>query len=140
MAYANWDRDYILIIDASDNSIDHILSQIGDDGLEHAISYGGRSLRNSEKFWTVTEKECLALIEGVRENYQYLYNKEFTVITDHISLKYLQSLKASKGRLFRWSIALQNMKFKVKFRAGRTNTNADGLSRREYPEVEEKGT
>src|SRR5688572_33292681 len=57
----------------------------------------------------------------------------FTVYTDHISLKYVQSLKMSTGRLLRWSLQLQQYTFDVRFKKGKTNTNADALSRRSYP-------
>src|SRR6267154_693809 len=136
----NMEKEFILSVDASGESIGYILSQIGDDQKEHAITYGGRSLRNAEKQWTVTEQEGLSLVEAIRANYQYLYNKEFVVYSDHLSLKFLNQIKRSKGRLYRWSLALEGLSMKVIHRAGRLNRNADGLSRKEYPEELEMET
>ncbi|VDI32371.1 Hypothetical predicted protein [Mytilus galloprovincialis] len=69
------------------------------NGLEHVIAYGGRQLRGSELKWHITDKEALALVEGVQHFKHYLANQEFTVYTDNISVKYLQKIKDCQGRL-----------------------------------------
>jgi len=97
------------------------------------ICYGGRGLRKAEINYTVSELECLAIIEGTRRYHPYLIRKPFTIITDHISLKCLASLKGGKSRLQRWALHLQQYSFTIKHKAGKLLTHADGLSRREYP-------
>ena len=103
LIHANLQKPFILTTDASQDSIGYILSQEGSDGKEHPVSFSGRSLRRAEKNYSVTEKECLALIEGVKEFYPYLCNNDFVILTDHLSLKWLNQIKYRKGRLFRWS-------------------------------------
>ena len=45
----------------------------------------------------------------------------------------MNSLKNSKGgRLFRWSLFLQNLKYTVIYKKGKTNVNADSLSRLDH--------
>ncbi len=132
LAFADMSREFILTCDASQTSIAYILGQIGLDGKEHVVSYGGRNLRSNEKNFGITELECLALLEGVKQYHVYLANRPFVVYTDHLSLKYLKTLKNSTGRLFRWALALQPYSFEVKFKSGITNGNADALSRRHY--------
>jgi len=111
---------------------------MGEDNKEHPVAFSGRSLRKSEKNYSVTEKECLALIEGVKEFYPYLANNDFLIVSDHLSLKWLHEIKYGKGRLFRWSLALQGLTYTVQYRKGVMNKNADALSRRPYMEEEEK--
>lgn len=55
-----------------------------------------------------------------------------TIVTDHVSLTFLNSLKAGRGRLQRWALHLQGYTYTVCYKAGKTLTSADGLSRREY--------
>src|SRR4051812_9591409 len=43
-----------------------------------------------------------------------------------------QHQKFFRGRLFRWSILLQNLKFNVIHKPGKANINADILSRLDY--------
>src|SRR5437867_7951649 len=134
LVHANLHKQFILATDASQDSIGYILSQEGSDGKEHPVAFSGRSLRKSEKNYSVAEKECLALIEGVKEFYPYVANNDFVIVTDHLSLKWLNQIKHGKGRLFRWSLALQGLTYIVKYKQGHMNNNADALSRRLYTE------
>jgi len=95
--------------------------------------YGGRGLRKSEINWTISELECLAIIEGTRCYHTYLAGRPFTIVTDHVSLTYLNSLKAGRGRLQRSALHLQGYTFQVQYKPGKRLTSADGLSRRDYP-------
>ena len=91
-------------------------------------------MRPNEKKWMVTELECLALLTAIKENHVYLASRQFQVYTDHVSLKYIHSLKvSSNNRLARWAIALQPYTFTVNYKEGKKLTAADGLSRRGYP-------
>ena len=132
------ERVYYLQCDAanSDKSgIGYVLGQIDELGHKHVISYGGRGLRACERRWCITQLEALALLTGIRENHIYLAGRPFIVYTDHVSLKYLQSLKVSaNNRLARWALALQPYTFEVRYKEGRKLTAADGISRRPYPE------
>ena len=58
-------------------------------------------------------------LTGVREFHVYLAATPFVVYTDHISLKYLESLEVSAhNRLARWALALQPYKFTVEHVGG----------------------
>src|SRR2546425_1120780 len=137
LIHANLQKPFILTTDASQDSIGYVLSQEGSDGKEHPVAFSGGSLRRAEKNYSVTEKECLALIEGVKEFYPYLCNNDFIILSDHLSLKWLNQIKYGKGRLFRWNLALQGLTHTVNYKQGHTNRNADALSRRPYEDKEE---
>ena len=88
---------------------------------------------HARKKWPISALECLSLLTGIREFHLYLAAAPFVVYTDHISLKYLESLKVSAhNRLARWALALQPYKFTVEHVAGTKLTAADGLSRRPF--------
>ena len=117
----------------SGTGLGYILSQNHPQKGELVIAYGGRGLGAGEKNFTVTELECLAVLEGIRAYHPYLANKEFTVITDHHALLWLHKTKKETGKLSRWAIQLQGYSYKVQHRKGKKNVNVDALSRREYP-------
>jgi len=55
------------------------------------------------------------------------------VVTDHHALQWMPTKKSLNKRLQRWSLFLSEFKFKVTFRKGTENANADGLSRNPIP-------
>ena len=141
LAFPQFDKPFILAVDASDESIGYVLSQLDSDNREHPVAYGGRALRNEELKWHITDKEGLSLVEAIRQFRPYLANVPFTVYTDNVSVKYLQQIKDCQGRLGRWSLLLQGYNMQIIHKSSRNNANADGLSRRSYPpspEVEEE--
>jgi len=103
--------------------------------VANIISYGERGLRSCEKKWSISDIECLSLLTGIREYHVYLAAAPFVLYTDHISLKYLQSVKLSAhNRSARWVLTLQPYKLTTEHVEGKKLTAADGLSRHPYDE------
>ncbi|MES9904503.1 MAG: reverse transcriptase domain-containing protein [Sedimenticola sp.] len=135
LAFPNFETPFTLAVDASDVSIGYVLGQLDESGREHPVAYGGRSLHEPERKWHISEKEGLALVEAIRTFRPYLASNQFTVYTDNFSISYLKNNKNKNTRLMRWSLELQEYTFDIVHKAGALNTNADALSRREYPSV-----
>ncbi|XP_064551461.1 uncharacterized protein LOC135437463 [Drosophila montana] len=51
------------------------------------------------------------------------------VITDHMTLKWLNSIESPSGRTVRWALELQQFQFDVQYRRGKLNVVVDALSR-----------
>ena len=135
LAYPDFSKPFILYTDASSTAISYILGQRDDQGKERVICYSGRALRQSEKRWSISERECLAVVEGIKNFRVYLANKKFLVQTDHSAIQFLQKTKDPTGRLGRWMIFLQAYNFEVMYKPGKKHGNADSLSRRPYEET-----
>lgn len=126
------DKPFIVSTDASDSAIGFILGQIDEKNRERVISYGGRALHKNERNWPIYEKECLALVEAIKQFRPYLSATRFTVCTDNFGVKHFQKLKDVSGRKGRWAMFLQEYDFEIIHKPGSKNANADALSRRDY--------
>ena len=135
LAYPNFREPFLLFVDASSTGIGFTLAQI-QNGKEVVIAYNGRGLNQAEQNYSTTEREALALVEGIKKFQPYLHNHKFTVVTDHSSLRWLMNVKDASGRLARWALLLQQYDFNIVHRPGRNHRIADCLSRRPYDSCE----
>jgi hypothetical protein len=135
IAYPRFDQPFILQLDASDVGLSAILAQklIDDDDIarEHVIGYASRTLSASERKYSPTERECLAIVYGCNYYRPYLEGTRFTAITDHKALKWLHSTKDLNSRLARWAIQIATYDIDIQHRPGIENGPPDALSR--YP-------
>ena len=74
------------------------------------------------------------MIFGVNKFHQYLYDRPFTIYTDHKPLTYLFSptkslSQMSSARLQCWALTLNSYNYSITHRRGCDNGNADALSR-----------
>ncbi|PFX13456.1 Retrovirus-related Pol polyprotein from transposon 17.6 [Stylophora pistillata] len=112
LAYPNFKEPFLLFVDASSTGIGFTLAQV-QNGKEIAIAYNGRGLNSAERYYSTTEREALAFIEGIKKFQPYLQNRKFTVVTDHSSLRWLMNVKDVSGRLARWALLLQQYDFEI---------------------------
>ncbi len=123
------EKPFFLLTDASADSCGAILEQEGDDKKRHPVAYLSKTFNKSQRNYTVTEKECLAIVLAIDEYRLLLYGRTFTIITDHSALKWLLQLKTPSGRLARWALKLQEYTFEVQHRPGTQMRAPDALSR-----------
>ena len=128
LSHPDFKEPFVLDTDASDIAIGAVLSQ-RINGEERVVSFASRTLSKSERRYCVTRKELLAVVHFVKYFRHYLYGKEFTVRTDHGSLRWLTNFKNPEGQLARWLEVLSSYSMKIEHRPGRQHRNADGLSR-----------
>ena len=92
----------------------------------------------TERNYSVTERECLAVLWAIRKFRPYVEGYHFTVLTDHSSLKWLCNLYNPTGRLARRAFELQAYDFEIIHRKGCLNYVPDALSRMYEGETDTK--
>ena len=122
-------KEFILKTDASIIGRGAILCQTDDNGNEYVIWYISKLNNKHEQNYSISELECLAIVWAVCYFRQYLYGRKFTIITDHLALKWLLTIKNPNARLTRWSLLLQTFDFEILHRAGKKMSDVDCLSR-----------
>ncbi len=104
--------------DASSYGLGGVLLQKSDSGVWRPVAYTSKQLKKSELAYTVTEKECYAVVYELREWRRYLYGEKFIVVTDHLALKWLLSLKDPRERPARWVLEVQEFDFEISYDKG----------------------
>jgi hypothetical protein len=95
------------------------------------VAYLSKALSGRNKHISIYEKEFLALIMAVEKWRHYLQRKriEFTILTGHKSLAYLNEQNLHSEMQKKAMARLMGLNFKIIYRKGKENIAADALSR-----------
>lgn len=128
LQYPDFAKEFNLTTDASNLAIGAVLSQ-GPVGADKPIAYASRTLNSSEINYSTIEKELLAIVWATKYFRPYLFGRKFKIMTDHRPLQWVMNIKEPNSRLTRWRLRLSEYDFTVIYKPGKSNTNADALSR-----------
>ncbi|CAI5682211.1 unnamed protein product [Oreochromis niloticus] len=132
LAFADPTLPYILHTDASSTGLGAALYQ-EQEGQLRVVAYASRGLSRSESRYPAHKLEFLALKWSVTEKFSdYLYGNQFTVVTDSNPLTYILTSAKLDATSYRWLAALSTFSFKLQYRPGKQNGDADALSRRPH--------
>jgi uncharacterized glyoxalase superfamily protein PhnB len=113
------EAEKMLVSDASIYGLGVVLLQWEGEELGWLpIAFASRKQEGAEARYTVTEKECLAVLFGLKKFREHLYGEKFCVVTDHAALVWLMSLRDPKHRLARWILEFQAFDFDVQHAPG----------------------
>ena len=130
LAYADYKKPFRLNTDASEKGLGSVLYQQQADGTFRVIAYASRSLSKTEKNYDAHKLEFLALKWAVTERFhEYLYGGNFEVFTDNNPLTYVLTTAKLDATGQRWIANLANYNFRIFYRSGKSNIDADALSR-----------
>lgn len=137
LGFADPRLPYILHTDASTSGLGAALYQ-EQEGQMRVIAFASRGLSRSEARYPAHKLEFLALKWAVTEKFHdYLYGAPFSVITDNNPLTYILTSAKLDATSYRWLAALSTFSFDIKYRSGKQNMDADGLSRRPHGTLED---
>ena len=140
LVHYDGESDLVLACDASPYGVGAVLSHRFNTGQERPIAYASRTLAPAEKRYCHLDKEALAIIFGLKKFHQYLYGRKFVIYTDHKPLSYLFDStrtvsQLASARLQRWALTLSAYSYSIEYKAGKSNGNADALSRLPLPDI-----
>ena len=126
----NFEKQFKLAVDASDNGVGAVLLQSDDDTIDHPVSYYSKKFNSHQRNYSTVEKETLVLLLGLQHFDVYLGTTSFPIIvlTDHNPLTFLHKMKNKNQRLVRWSLFLQGYNLCIQHIKGKDNI-PDALSR-----------
>lgn len=119
-------QPFTIHCDASNSGFGAVLTQGAD---EAPVAYASKKLTQDQRNYTTTEKECYAVLFGIEKFRPYVEGSRFTVVTDHIALKWLLRQQNLPDRLSRFITRLVPYTFDIVHRKGKSNLVPDALSR-----------
>ena len=138
LVYPDFNQEFYLATDASSTGLGAVLMQKRKCRMR-VISYASRVLNDTEKRYSTTERECLALFWGLKKYKHLILGYKVNILTDHKPLLDLYKKREfiNNSKFNRWFLAILEFNPDIKYIPGRSNTLADGLSRA-FEETESK--
>ena len=127
-------KPIVITCDASDDGISGVLSHRV-NGDELPVFFVSRTLSNAEKKYPILHREALAIVFAMEKLYKYVFGHFVEIFTDHKPLLGIfPSQKKGEPpvvatRLQRYIMRVSIFDYEIKYRKGKDNGNADGLSR-----------
>ena len=131
LRYPTSDGHFILDTDASNDSIGAALSQV-QGGVEVPLAFASNTMSKAQRNYCTTKRELLAVVVYTKKYKHFLWGSDFTLRTDHSSLKWLLNFKDAEGMIGRWLAHLSEFGLthsQIQHRPGAKHINADALSR-----------
>ncbi|EIE80639.1 hypothetical protein RO3G_05344 [Rhizopus delemar RA 99-880] len=127
------EQPFYVATDASNYSIGAVLYQVIKNETRY-IGFMARSLSSSEKNYSTTKRELLAVIFALKKFHPFLWGNPFTLYTDHKALTYLHTQPVANAMMINWLDTILDYNFKIIHRPGIQNILPDALSRLFEPE------
>ena len=128
LAHPVLDQPYNLYTDSSGYAVGAVLTQTI-EGQERPIQYLSKQLSGGQRKWPTIEREAYAIIYAVSKLRHFLYGSKFTVFCDHKPLRTLFTSEMKNCRVQRWAIMLEEYGANIEYKTGKSNVQADLLSR-----------
>jgi hypothetical protein len=125
LALPYFSQSFVLECDALRVGIGAVLMQGG-----HPIVFKSRKLIDSERLYSIYDKEIIEIMHAVTKFMQYLVGNRFLVKTYHNSLKYFLYQKDLSERQHKWVSKIQAFDFDIEYVKGKSIVVADAFSRR----------
>jgi hypothetical protein len=114
LALPDFKQPFVVETDACQDGVGAVLMQHG-----KPIAYLSKALTGKNKDISIYEKEFLALIMAVERWRHYLQRNEFTILTDHKSLAYLNEQNLHSEMQRKAMTRLMGLNFKIVYKKGR---------------------
>ena len=82
LVFPDWKKEFHVHVDASSVVLDIVLTQPGEGALDHPIAFASRKLSTTEKNYTRTKREGLAMVYALQKFQHYLLGGHFNMYTD----------------------------------------------------------
>ena len=130
LAFADFEKPFMLETNASKEGLGAVLSQKQGDGCYHPIVFANCALHVGEKNYHSSKLKFLPLKWAITEQFhEYLQYGHFTIRTDNNPLTYILMTPNLDAIGHRWVAALAGFDMSIEYLRGTDNKVAKALSR-----------
>jgi hypothetical protein len=101
LAYPDYDKVFEVYTDASSTQLGSVITQ-----SNRPLAFFSRKLSDTQRRYSVTEIELLAIVETLKEFKGMLWGQKLVVYTDHQNLM-RDALGPTSDRVYRWRLILE---------------------------------
>jgi hypothetical protein len=109
----DFDKEWILEVDASNAALGAVLSQKQSDGTIRPTYFWSKQLNAAERNYSTTDRECLAVVAACKKFRPYILGIKTTIIGDHTAVRWLFNKIDVTGRHARWKILLSEYDYEI---------------------------
>ena len=128
LVFPNFKIPFRIQTDASQKAIGGVLLKKADNFFK-PVAFASRKLSDTERRYSATERELLALIYCYDQFNSHVYGRMIEFYTDHEQLVTMSKLKKPLGRLGRLFHRFQDVDHEIHYLPGSSNFLPDFLSR-----------
>ena len=129
LAYPDYSKPFDIYTDASATQLGAVITQ-----NNRPLAFFSRKLSDTQKKYSVTEIELLAIVETLKEFKGMLWGQIITVFTDHKNL-IQDALGLTSDRVYRWRLIIEEYGPEIIYIKGINNTVADAISRLDFSPI-----
>ena len=130
LAFANFEKPFLLETNASSCGLGAVLSQKQDDDKYHPVTYASQELKGGEKKYHSSKLEFLALKWAMTDQFkEYLWYRPFTMSTDNNLLTYVMTTPNLDAIGHWWVTAMAGYNMTIENLKGTDKKVADLMSR-----------
>jgi hypothetical protein len=130
LAHPDFTLPFMVATDASATGIGAVLYQEHPESrAARYVQFQARALTKSERNYSATRRELLAIVFALAKYRHFVYGRHFTLFTDHRALVHLRTQPRLNAMLESWHDQLCEYDFTVVHRPGIHNILPDALSR-----------
>ena len=100
LIFSKWNKEFDTHVDASSLVLGVVLAQQVKGDLDHLITFASTKLSFSERNYTTTEREGLAMVYVLQNFRHYLMGAHFKMFTYHSALRYLVNKPVLGGNIY----------------------------------------
>ncbi len=126
LAYPDYSKVFKIYTDTSSKQLGAVITQ-----ENRPIAFFRRKLSTTQRKYSVTKIELLAIVETLKELKGMLWGQSMKVFTDHANF-IRDALGMTSDRVYRWRLLLEEYGAEIVYIKGIHNTIADAISQLEY--------